>query len=631
VLRPELSENADVVARFVQERTILTRLSSPHVVRIVDLVVEGDTLALVMELVRGPSLRQVLAAHPKLGPETAVPLLVDVLEGLHVAHGNGVVHRDVKPANVLLNLGGAVPLGMVTDFGIAGLTDRTTLTDLTSLLGTPAYMAPELAEGAPVTSAVDVYSAGIVLYEMTMGRTPFDGVSLFSLLKQHSQDTPERGNGIGDALWDVLLSMTEKRPGSRPSAIAAADALRALGYDAPLDRHALIDPAPAESSFSAASSDVVRLGSTSLASASWPRDGLGSADSEAPPHAASRRSSLRGPSRRRRLRIASMCVAVVAVLASVATYVLVASAPSWSLPKQIVGASLLDSISCATATFCATADFSGDVFDYNGSSWTEATQAIPTGGSGFTAHGVGCPSPTFCFAFFRSGGSTELFFYGGRSWVAQIRDGRLLGRSAFGFSTISCPSAQFCMAIGANRSGDALTATYEDGRWSDPRQLVLELPGASEPTTVVPYALSCAGPTFCSALNGASAPLTYTHGIWTQGRSVDPSGSFTSVSCPSASFCAAVDRLGRAYLFNGTVWSTPIQVDQGRRTDLLSISCADAFCAAIDGAGRVITYADGSWDAPSEIDRGSRLADISCSGAMSCVAVDQAGRFLKLG
>jgi serine/threonine-protein kinase len=129
VLRPELSEDADVVARFVQERTILTRLSSPHVVRIVDLVVEGDTLALVMELVRGPSLRQVLAARPKLGPDTAVPLLVDVLEGLHAAHGSGVVHRDVKPANVLLNLGGAVPLGMVTDFGIAGLTDRTTLTD----------------------------------------------------------------------------------------------------------------------------------------------------------------------------------------------------------------------------------------------------------------------------------------------------------------------------------------------------------------------------------------------------------------------------------------------------------------------------------------------------------------------
>jgi serine/threonine protein kinase len=631
VLRPELSEDADVVARFVQERTILTRLFSPHVVRIVDLVVEGDTLALVMELVQGPSLRQVLAARPQLGPETAVPLLVDVLEGLHAAHGNGVVHRDVKPANVLLNLGGAVPLGMVTDFGIAGLTDRSTLTDLTSLLGTPAYMAPELAEGAPITSAVDVYSAGIVLYEMTMGRTPFDGGSLFSLLKQHSQDAPPRGDGIGDALWGVLLSMTEKRPGSRPSAIAAADALRSLGYDAPLDLGALIDPTQAQSSFSAISSDSVRLGRTSSASASWPRDGPSSADSEAPRHARPHRFWLRGRPRSRRLLTASICVAVVAVVASLATYVLLPSAARWSLPKQIVGASLLDSVSCATATFCTTADFSGDVFDYNGSSWTEATLAIPTGGSGFTPHGVGCPSPTFCFAFFRSGGSTELFFDDGRSWVPQIRDGRLLGRSAFDFSTISCPSAQFCMALGANRSGDALTATYEDGGWSDPRLLVLESPGASEPTKVVPYALSCEGPAFCSALNGSPAPLTYAHGIWTQARSVDPSGSFTSVSCPSASFCAAVDRLGRAYLFNGTVWSTPIQVDRGRRADLLSISCADAFCAAIDGAGRVVTYVDGSWDAPSEIDGGSRLADISCSGVMSCVAVDQAGRFLKLG
>src|SRR3984957_6272814 len=104
VLRPELSQDADVVARFVQERTILTRLSSPHVVRVLDLVVEGDTLALVMEVVRGPSLRQVLSTVGTIGPESAVPLLVRVLEGLHVAHVGGVVHRDVKPANILLNL-----------------------------------------------------------------------------------------------------------------------------------------------------------------------------------------------------------------------------------------------------------------------------------------------------------------------------------------------------------------------------------------------------------------------------------------------------------------------------------------------------------------------------------------------
>jgi len=166
---------------------------------------------------------------------------------------------------------------------------------------------------------------------------------------------------------------------------------------------------------------------------------------------------------------------------------------------------------------------------------------------------------------------------------------------------------------------------------SPPNQLVLRSSGSRGPTTDVPYALSCASATFCSALNGSAAPLVYARGAWNEGRSVAHAGSFTSISCSSPSFCAAVDRLGQAYLFNGDVWSTPIQVDHGDRPDLLSISCASGFCAAIDGAGRVITYADGSWNPPVEIDSGSRLADISCAGSMSCVAVDQAGRFLELG
>ena len=229
LLRAELAADPVVLARFIQERALLLRLASPNIVRVVDLVVEGDTVAIVMEKVDGGSLSQYLKRRGhRLGTAEAIQICIDVLEGLSVAHAQGVVHRDIKPDNVLIDDTSSELRAKVTDFGIAGLIEGSAHTRLTSLVGTPEYMAPELVESLQATSAVDVYSAGIVLYELVAGRTPFGGGSVLAILKRHAEQNPERPDGIGDDLWSMLTMMLAKDPGARPTTQQAQQGLEAL-------------------------------------------------------------------------------------------------------------------------------------------------------------------------------------------------------------------------------------------------------------------------------------------------------------------------------------------------------------------------------------------------------------------
>jgi serine/threonine protein kinase len=136
VLHPELAADANMVFRFVQERRLLLSVNSPNVVRVVDLVVEGDALAIVMELVAGQDLRALLKRQGTLGSADACRLGAGIARGLAAIHGAGIVHRDIKPENVLISLDGPVPVPKVTDFGVSSLVDaekaRTTM-----LVGTP--------------------------------------------------------------------------------------------------------------------------------------------------------------------------------------------------------------------------------------------------------------------------------------------------------------------------------------------------------------------------------------------------------------------------------------------------------------------------------------------------------------
>ncbi|MFI8786528.1 protein kinase [Streptomyces sp. NPDC055105] len=228
VLKEELANDADVVMRFLRERSVLLRLTHPNIVRTRDLVVEGELLALVMDLVEGPDLHRYLRENGPFSPVAASLLTAQVADALAASHADGVVHRDLKPANVLLKQNGGEMHPMLTDFGIARLADSPGLTRTHEFVGTPAYVAPESAEGRPQTSAVDIYGAGILLYELVTGRPPFSGGSALEVLHQHLSAEPRRPSTVPDPLWTVIERCLRKNPEERPSAENLARGLRAV-------------------------------------------------------------------------------------------------------------------------------------------------------------------------------------------------------------------------------------------------------------------------------------------------------------------------------------------------------------------------------------------------------------------
>jgi serine/threonine-protein kinase len=228
VLKEELASDPDIVMRFLRERSVLLRLTHPNIVRVRDLVVEGDLLALVMDLVDGPDLHRYLRENGPLSPVAAALMTAQIADALAASHADGVVHRDLKPANVLLMQHDGQMHPMLTDFGIARLADSPGLTRTQEFVGTPAYVAPESAEGRPQTSAVDIYGAGILLYELVTGHPPFSGGTALEVLHQHLSAEPRRPSTVPDPLWTVIERCLRKNPDERPSAENLARGLRVV-------------------------------------------------------------------------------------------------------------------------------------------------------------------------------------------------------------------------------------------------------------------------------------------------------------------------------------------------------------------------------------------------------------------
>ncbi|MFI1730337.1 serine/threonine-protein kinase [Streptomyces acidicola] len=220
LLREDLASDQELVGRFVQERTALLGLEHRNVVSVRDLVVDGNDLALVMDLVRGTDLRTRLDRERRMAPEAAVAIVADVADALAAAHAAGVVHRDVKPENVLLDMqgplgpGGAHP-ALLTDFGVAKLIDSPRRTRATKIIGTPDYLAPEIVEGLPPRAAVDIYALATVLYELLAGFTPFGGGHPGAVLRRHVTETVVPLPGIPEELWQMLVQCLAKAPASR--------------------------------------------------------------------------------------------------------------------------------------------------------------------------------------------------------------------------------------------------------------------------------------------------------------------------------------------------------------------------------------------------------------------------------
>lgn len=233
LLREDLASDQDLVERFVRERSALLALDHPRVVGVRDLVVDGNDLALIMQLVRGTDLRTRLEHDRRLAPQPAVAITADIADGLAAAHAAGIVHRDIKPENVLLDAvappgpGGAPP-ALLTDFGVAKLIDSPRRTRATSIIGTPDYLAPEIVEGLPPRASVDIYALATVLYELLAGFTPFGGGHPGAVLRRHVTEAVAPLPGIPDELWHLIHQCLAKAPASRLRAVEVATRLREL-------------------------------------------------------------------------------------------------------------------------------------------------------------------------------------------------------------------------------------------------------------------------------------------------------------------------------------------------------------------------------------------------------------------
>jgi len=223
VIKPWWAEDSEWVERFEREARLLARVSDPGVVQIYDIGHADEGPYYVAELVEGESLAERLRRGPLAAAE-ARTVGEQLCRALASAHAQGVVHCDVKPANVLLTPAGRVKVG---DFGVARLAEGTSQAPTATVAGTPRYMSPEQARGRPTTSATDVYSAGVVLYEMLAGEPPFVNGSAVELGLRHLQDEPPAlATSVPRALREVVERALAKDPAERFSDGAAmADAL----------------------------------------------------------------------------------------------------------------------------------------------------------------------------------------------------------------------------------------------------------------------------------------------------------------------------------------------------------------------------------------------------------------------
>ncbi|MCB0997541.1 MAG: Stk1 family PASTA domain-containing Ser/Thr kinase [Acidimicrobiales bacterium] len=219
VLFPEFATDPAAVERFRREATAAANLSHPNIVGIYDWGSQGSTYYLVMEYVEGRSLAEVLRAEGPLHPDRAATIAFDVAAALGFAHRSGIAHRDVKPGNVLISPTGQVKVG---DLGIATAIARSAESNLTqagSVMGTATYFSPEQAQGKPVDPRSDLYSLGVVLYEMLGGRPPFSGDSPVAVAYKHVQEPPQsltaRGARVPQSLEAITMKLLAKEPGRR--------------------------------------------------------------------------------------------------------------------------------------------------------------------------------------------------------------------------------------------------------------------------------------------------------------------------------------------------------------------------------------------------------------------------------
>lgn len=217
IMHGHLSDDSTFKNRFVQEARSAARLANPHVVSVFDQGQDSDMAYLVMEYLPGITLRELLAERGVLSAQQVVDIMDAVLTGLAAAHRAGIVHRDVKPENVLLADDGRIK---ISDFGLARAASANTATGQ-ALLGTIAYLSPELVTRGIADTRSDIYALGIMMYEMLTGEQPYKGEQPMQIAYQHANDSVPRPSArnpeVPDELDDLVLWATERDPEQRPT------------------------------------------------------------------------------------------------------------------------------------------------------------------------------------------------------------------------------------------------------------------------------------------------------------------------------------------------------------------------------------------------------------------------------
>ena len=623
VIKPDLAEDPEFRARFGREVSAARKVGGEFTARVVDADTDGEELWLATEYISGPTLREAVAVQGPLAESSVLALAAGLAEALDAIHAAGLVHRDLKPDNVLLAYDGP----RVIDFGIARVAGASTLTGTGVLMGTLAYMSPEQAIGLAVGPPSDVFSLASVLVFAATARGPYGDGTQAELLYRVAHQVPSL-DGVPAQVRALVEPCMAAEPERRPT---TRDLVEHLGGTRPSVGWLRTETTAAQGPHDTAPMTAHLPESGRPSGPTWPPERTGPSESGRPPGSSWPPQARTGPSepgrppesgRPPRARWSARRIGAIAVAAVVVVGLAIGlgvsqlgghqtaasqsgghhTAASWSGGHRIDTADGLTSVSCASADFCAAADSGGNAFTYSGGSWS-APHRLSSDGLSW----VSCPTAGFCVA--TSNGSV-LYTYSGGKWSPPTELFGDNGKPAH-LTSVSCATATFCMA-----TGNMHAYKYSGGTWD--RGVLVESSNKL-------VSISCPSATFCAVVDSAGNAFTYAGSSWSAPRRLSAT-AMTGVSCPTASFCMATST-ATLYAYSGGGWSPsgPLTTADGGPVHLTSVSCATASSCAATGNADGYAYSNGSWARGVVVHHSNKLTSVSCTSADFCVAVDSGG------